>query len=140
MIEEAFVESAQKGRATVRLSRPKSCKTCKVCAGPGKNEPFLLAENAIGAKSGDRVKVEIDDSLIAKTTFMFYGVPFLGFIIGVLTGHFFFAKVFNIPYPELYTILLALLLSFLFYMLNRKLVRGLAGKINIKIISFLDNQ
>ena len=114
MIEEAFVESAQKDRATVRLSRPKSCKTCKVCAGPSKNEPFLLAENAIGAKSGDRVKVEIDDSLIAKTTFMFYGVPFLGFIIGVLTGHFFFAKVFNIPYPELYTILLALLLSFFF--------------------------
>jgi len=140
MIEDAFVESAQKDRATVKLIRPQACKKCKACQSSGKNESFLDAENAIGAKPRDRVMVEIDDSLIAKTTFMFYGMPFLGFIIGVLLGYFFFARTFNLSYHEVYTLGLALLASLLFYMLNRKLVRGLAGNINIRIVAFSDNQ
>ena len=140
MIEEAFVESAQKSRATVKLIRPQACEKCKACQGSGKNEPFLDAENTVGAKPRDRVMVEIDDNLIAKTTFMFYGMPFLGFIIGVLLGHFFFAKIFNISYHEVYTLASAILASLLFYMLNRKLVRDLAGNINIRIVAFSDNQ
>ena len=140
MIENAFVESVDAGRARVRLIRPDACAKCKVCFSLKKEEASFEAENTIGASPGDTAKVEIDDALIAKTTLMFYGVPFLGFITGILTGHFFFTKVFRVSYPEIGTLFLAFAAALLFYFLNRKLVKSLADNADIKIISLTDKR
>jgi len=124
--EEAIVESAGGGRATVRLIRPAACEKCRVCRESGKESSLLEAENSPGATVGQKVTVSIDDSLIAKATFIFYGVPFLGFIIGVLLGRL-------ILRSEIQTLLFAFGVTAFFYALNRKLVRVLASGINIKI-------
>lgn len=59
MFESGEVKRAEGGRATVVMRPAGGCAGCNRCA--GKNGRELIADNAIGAKAGDIVSVEISE-------------------------------------------------------------------------------
>jgi len=78
--ELAVVEMEKTGRA--------GCGSCCLCKKNAGGRFFLEAVNSAGAKKGDTVTVEIDDTSILRGIFFVYGVPLAGFMLGITASYF----------------------------------------------------
>lgn len=83
------------GTAQVIHVRESACSgDCHKCSGCGaaKEAVLLTAENPIGAKAGDLVRVESASAPVLKAAVVLYVVPlvlfFLGYAIGAAIGNF----------------------------------------------------
>lgn len=90
-VKEAF----DNGTATVLLVRESACSgDCHKCSGCGaaKETMVLTADNPIGARRGDLVKVESATGPVMKAAVVLYVIPlvlfFLGYYLGTLPGNF----------------------------------------------------
>ncbi len=85
----------ENGTAQVMHVRESACSgDCHKCSGCGaaKETVLLTAENPIGAKAGDFVKVESATGPVLKAAVVLYVLPlvlfFLGYYLGTLAGKF----------------------------------------------------
>ncbi len=83
------------GTAVVLCIRESACSgDCHKCSGCGaaKEAVLITAENPIGAKCGDLVKVVSDSGPVLKAAAVLYIIPlvmfFLGYYLGTLPGSF----------------------------------------------------
>lgn len=83
------------GSAVVIHVRESACSgDCHKCSGCGaaKEAVLFTADNPIGARRGDLVKVESDTGTVLKAAVVLYVLPlvlfFLGYYIGSLIGNF----------------------------------------------------
>ena len=83
------------GTADVLVVRESACSgDCHKCSGCGAAKETLVftAKNAIGARSGDIVKVESATGPVMKAATVLYVIPlvlfFLGYYLGTLPGNF----------------------------------------------------
>ncbi len=83
------------GTAQVLCIRESACSgDCHKCSGCGaaKEALLLTADNPIGAKTGDLVKVVSDTGPVLKAAVVLYIIPlilfFLGYYLGTLPGRF----------------------------------------------------
>ena len=90
-VKEAYPD----GTAMVIHVRESACSgDCHKCSGCGaaKEAVLFTAENPIGAKRGDLVKVESDTGTVLKAAVVLYVLPlvlfFLGYYIGAQLGNF----------------------------------------------------
>ena len=88
-------ETFDNGTATVLHVRESACSgDCPKCSGCGaaKEAVVFTADNPIGARRGDLVKVESATGPVLKAAVVLYVVPlvlfFLGYYLGTLPGNF----------------------------------------------------
>ena len=77
MIETGIIHKINKNNlATVRFDRKMACENCNMCLKP-KDKMFveLDLDNALNAKVGDYVSVEIPNNIVLTASFLVYLVP-----------------------------------------------------------------
>ncbi|KAF0132996.1 MAG: sigma-E factor negative regulatory protein RseC [Candidatus Saganbacteria bacterium] len=94
MIELGIVKNILPGNlATVTFKSHGACKNCGMCLVAG-NEASIKAKNEIGAKVGDKVKVEISPKEVIRAAGILFILPILSMIAGYFIGGIIFSFVF----------------------------------------------
>ena len=76
------------------IHRKEACGECRAClAGMTKTEMDIEAKNLCDAEIGDWVELELQESAFFNAVVIMYGLPFIGFIAGVVGGYYGLAKV-----------------------------------------------
>ncbi|MBI5493038.1 MAG: SoxR reducing system RseC family protein [Deltaproteobacteria bacterium] len=105
MEEHGIVVQDKKRTVLIKAQRSTSCDSCaskKTCAsGSADSEMLIEAENAVGAKVGDRVVFTIGTASILKAGLLLYLVPILCFIAGVVLGQTVAKNIFPAQNPDL---------------------------------------
>ena len=77
------------------IQRKEACGECRAClAGMTKHEMDIEAKNLCDAEVGDWVELELQDNAFFYAVVIMYGLPFIGFIAGVVGGYYATAKFF----------------------------------------------
>lgn len=85
--EEGTVVEAGGGTAQVMMRRSRLCEGCgSCCVMVGDDAMLAEADNAVGAKKGDRVVVDLPVRLSIKAAWILYGLPLLAFLGGLGAG------------------------------------------------------
>ena len=84
------VEQVKRGKALVALSGDEACAACKAegscgLSGTRKGRSVWVLDT-LGAEPGDAVKVELSDEGILAASFVLYGIPLGGLLLGALVG------------------------------------------------------
>lgn len=82
MREEGYVKTVSECTCEVIIKRKTACgENCASCkAGCEAREQVCVADNALGAKVGDKVLVEMDSTKVLKSAFLVYILPILAFL------------------------------------------------------------
>jgi sigma-E factor negative regulatory protein RseC len=84
MLEEGVIISTDGPTAEVKLLQKEACGKCGACTVFGSGEMGVVAVNDVGAKAGDKVKVEVSESAAISASFLIFIFPLLGFFAGYL--------------------------------------------------------
>ena len=71
--EGTIEEIKENGLAKVKVSRDFLYVACSACAGA--EHVMVMAYNGLGAREGDRVRYEVDDSHLAMSSFICFIMP-----------------------------------------------------------------
>ncbi len=85
--EEGIVAETTGGTAKVAILKKSACESCAaagVCH-PGDQE-FMEADNPLGAKKGQKVKVVVAPQVYLKASIVLYGVPMAALAAGAVIG------------------------------------------------------
>ncbi|HML35153.1 SoxR reducing system RseC family protein [Sporomusa sphaeroides] len=82
--QEGIVIEVQGGAAKVKTTRHNDCENCGAC--PGNSAIVISANNALGAKLGQRVAIEVKEVNILKSAFIVYILPLIAIFVGALAG------------------------------------------------------
>ena len=75
--------------ATIAIDSTDDCKDCGIrflCSPGSDNQKIITLENIIDAKIGDRVAVSEASNILLKLSFLQYGLPLIGFLLGIVLG------------------------------------------------------
>lgn len=73
----------------VHIARQEACGHCKGClSGYMKTEMDLTAKNLCEAEAGDWVELELQDNAFFNAIMISYGIPLVGFLLGILLGYY----------------------------------------------------
>ncbi len=88
MREIGKVVEVSGARARIRLEPSEACKNCPSCnfCRPVGSTRIVEAENRIGAHVGDEVNIEISPQESLTAIFLFFGLPVLLGLIGLVIG------------------------------------------------------
>lgn len=90
-----------------KIERKEACGECRACfAGMTKHEMDIEAKNLCDAEVGDWVELELQDNAFFHAVVIMYGLPFIGFLAGILAGYFGLAKVLPMIHPALCSVAL----------------------------------
>jgi sigma-E factor negative regulatory protein RseC len=86
--ENGIVIGLRGGKARIRLERQEACSGCHGLCLFDENSRSMVAEaeNALGARVGDRVKIELAGEGAARSGFILYILPLLSFLAGFVAG------------------------------------------------------
>jgi len=82
--EEGVVIEVNGNLSEVRMGKHSDCKDCGAC--PGSDSAIITADNRIGAKPGQRVSVELQESNALIGAFVIFVLPLVFVFIGVIAG------------------------------------------------------
>jgi len=75
--------------AKILIARHTACGDCGACQVGRENLNMILsAENTVGGKPGDTVEIELQTENFLFASFIMYGIPLLGLIIGLIGGYY----------------------------------------------------
>jgi len=90
MYEEGSVIKTDGEVAVVRVVRGTACDNCSASGAckslGGGRDMEVEATNVVGAEVGDRVRVEIPSSSVAKMAFLVYLIPIMSLVLGAMFG------------------------------------------------------
>ena len=90
MYEEGSVSRTDGEMALVRVTRGTACDNCATSGAckslGGGRDMEMEATNIVGAKVGDRVRVEVPSSSVAKMAFLVYLIPIMSLVLGAMLG------------------------------------------------------
>ena len=96
-----IVKEIKGNTAVVTLERQDMCGDCHACEMiSGKKQCTLSCEAKIPCKVGDKVEVAITTDYFLKATYLIYGVPLIGFLLGLGIG-IALSKVLTTTYEDL---------------------------------------
>ncbi len=75
--------------ATITIETTDSCKNCGIrflCSPGSEKEKTITLENTIDAKVGDCVAISETSNILLKVSYIQYGLPLIGFMLGVIFG------------------------------------------------------
>nr|WP_275890918.1 SoxR reducing system RseC family protein [Romboutsia hominis] len=71
------------------MQRHSACAACGKCVTSSESKDIVVeVDNNIGAKVGDRVKVNMDGVNVLKAAFLVYLTPLAGLLIGTIATYF----------------------------------------------------
>ena len=71
------------------IHRKEACGECRAClSGMTKTEMDIEAKNLCDAEIGDWVELELQENAFFNAVVIMYGLPFIGFIAGVVLGYY----------------------------------------------------
>ena len=71
------------------IHRKEACGECRACfSGMTKTEMEIEAKNLCDAEIGDWVELELQENAFFNAVVIMYGLPFIGFIAGVIGGYY----------------------------------------------------
>ena len=92
---KGLVHTVKDDLVIATIHRKEACGECRAClAGMTKHEMDIEAKNLCDAEVGDWVELELQDSAFFNAVVIMYGLPFIGFIAGVVGGYYATAKFF----------------------------------------------
>ena len=95
MAEKGLVVGLKNDLAVIRLNRIEACAKCRACVAGMKTEEMMVeAENECDAVVGDWVEMELRDYGFLKAVLIMYGLPLIGFMVGLCTGYFILSEFF----------------------------------------------
>jgi positive regulator of sigma E activity len=100
-IEVGVVTALHDNDAIVELSIQESCESCgarMVCVADQSGKRRLRAANPIRAEIGSKVNITEKSNFLLKVSFLQYGIPFLGFMLGIFL--LYSADLSIIPVPQ----------------------------------------
>ena len=80
-IDDSFV--------TISIDSTDDCKDCGIrflCSPGSEKDKTITLENSIDAKVGDRVSISEASNILLKLSLLQYGLPLIGFLIGIVVG------------------------------------------------------
>jgi sigma-E factor negative regulatory protein RseC len=86
MNDSGIITSISDGLAHIQMNVTDACEHCgaKVICKPSKEgNHTIVAENSLNAKIGDSVTVEETDNILLKLSMIQYGIPLIGFLLGL---------------------------------------------------------
>lgn len=130
MAEKGVVVEIKDKLAVIKLERTEACAKCRACvAGMSKKDMIIEAENECDAKVDDWVELELRDNGFGRAVLIMYGIPFVGLMIGILSGYFVITPLFHLEaYRDILSFGLGLLITFLVYLWIRSQEQRWAGK------------
>lgn len=88
MAEIGVVIKETSDYVTVKLERKEACAKCRACtAGMTSKDMIIEAENRCRAKSGDYVKISLEQSNFLQAVFIMYTVPLIFLFVGLGVGY-----------------------------------------------------
>ena len=84
MEEEAKVVAVKGKAAHLEIEKSGACDNCNACLRGNGGEMRIIAENSLGAREGDLVRIEINPKIVLKGSFFVYLMPIIGLILGAL--------------------------------------------------------
>lgn len=92
MIEEyAVVEKIRDDSVDLKIRIPEHCDQCSIrenCYSRGNRLTVPIEESMNGISENDTVKVAIANTSVLGLTALIYGVPLIGFLVGVLGAYY----------------------------------------------------
>ena len=98
--ETGIVRELENGQATVELNLQPACETCGakvVCVPDQQGKRLLKVSNPLHAQVGNRVAISESSDFLLKISMVQYGIPFIGFIAGILICYGLNLNVAGIP-------------------------------------------
>jgi len=75
--------------AKILIVRHIACGNCGACqVGKENLNMILTTENTVGGKPGDLVEIELKTENFLYASFIMYGIPLIGLIIGLIGGYY----------------------------------------------------
>ena len=82
-----IVKEVKDKTVVVTLERQDMCGDCHACEMiSGKKACTLTCESKIPCQVGDQVEIELTTDYFLKATYLIYGVPLLGLVVGLIIG------------------------------------------------------
>ena len=91
MKDNGFVLSAQKNLAEVEVQCFAACQDCSaqsLCLGQSQSTGHISAKNPLHAQAGDKVSLNIPDTMYNKSLILVFGTLLSAAILGIALGHF----------------------------------------------------
>lgn len=131
-----IVRKVEGHRAEIEIARSSSCgEKCSSCQGGCTGTGFtVVLENGIGAKEGDRVKIESKASNVVYSALFVYLVPVVMMILGMVYGSAFMQKVYPGVNPDIAGLVFGLAALLVFYLLLKTVDRWLARRGNKSLV------
>ena len=114
--------------ATIIIDSTDDCKDCGIrfLCSPGSNKDKIITlENTIDAKIGDRVAITETSNILLKLSFLQYGLPLIGFLLGIIIATQF---TIDLQPVELYQFLCGLLGLGLAGIISYMIIKRMAKK------------
>lgn len=89
-----LVHTVKDDLVVATIHRKEACGECRAClSGMTKTEMDIEAKNLCDAEIGDWVELELQENAFFNAVVIMYGLPFIGFIAGVVGGYYGVPKV-----------------------------------------------
>lgn len=140
MIEKGIIIETYKQVAKVQFDKSIACVHCKARCIESKGSMIAEAQNLIGAKVGDNVRLELNSKLALKAILIVLGFPLLMLFLGVITANFLISKIYKIE-NQIISIsagILLFLLAFIPVKIFEKRMKN-SEYCSLKIIEILDS-
>jgi sigma-E factor negative regulatory protein RseC len=128
--ETGIVTEIHDNELTVELNPNNACESCGarvVCSPNSNGKRIIIAENTIDAAVGQKVKIDENSDITLKITSFQYGLPLLGFILGLLASYILNLRFDPLPI-ELIQFINAMLGLFIFAGLSKWYIKEFAKK------------
>ena len=128
--ETGIVTEIVDKEVTIELNPNDACESCGarvVCTPNPGGKRIIKAENTIDAQVGQMVKIDENSEIFLKITSFQYGLPLLGFILGLMISYFLNLKIEPVP-NELIQFIFAMAGLIIFAGLSKWYIKEFAKK------------
>ena len=131
-----IVRKVEDGQVEVEIARSTSCgEKCSSCsAGCSGTGILVKLDNSIGAKVGDRVKIESKASNVVYSAVFVYLVPVIMMVLGMVYGSTYMQRVYPGINPDVAGLVFGLAALIVFYFLLKTVDRWLAKRGNKTLV------
>lgn len=89
--EDGVVIATGDGRATVAVAMSAACEECSAkifCAAGDVTQNTVIANDRLGVREGDHVRIVVHGEDMFRAAFLLYGVPLVLLLVGLFVGMF----------------------------------------------------
>ena len=84
-----IIEVIDKKTAKLKMQRHSACASCGKCATTSEKKDIIVeVDNTLGAKVGDKVKVNMETVNVLKAAAIVYIVPLVALLVGTIGTYF----------------------------------------------------